>query len=129
MTLRRRSPLPRSSRPMKKTRLNPVNRKRKAKRLETDFGGRRYAEFISGLECAVCGAYCEWTVPAHLTSRGAGGKADVIVPLCAARFGINGCHERYDNHDEEIRAHEPRLRTLAKRLRNEFLTRTEDAEC
>lgn len=110
----KRSPIAR------KTRLRPVNRARKAKRLETDFGGKPYLEFIHGLPCAVCEMPCDLTVAAHLTSRGAGGKAADIVPLCAARFGVLGCHEKYDLHHESIRAHEPRLRSLAKRLWREF---------
>ena len=70
--------------------------------------------------CAICNAPCELTEAAHLTSRGAGGKADVFVPLCGTRFGILGCHARFDLREESIRAHEPRLRSLAKRLWKQF---------
>lgn len=121
----RSRPLRRGAAPKKRTPIKRVNRARKAKRFEEAFGGKAYLEFIHGLECAVCGCRCELTEAAHLTSRGAGGKADVIVPLCGSRGGWTGCHRRFDEHDPAIRAHEPRLRSLAKRLRKEFLTRTE----
>lgn len=114
------------SKPMKRTRLKPVNRKRRAKLFAEDFGGKAYLEFIHGLECAACGSPCEYTEAAHLTSRGAGGKVDVVVPLCGSRFNMPGCHHKYDAHDPELRALEPRLRSLAKQLRAEWLAQEKE---
>ena len=110
------------TKPMKR-----VNAARKRKAFIEDFGGKEYLEVIHSMPCAVCDAPCEWTEAAHLTSRGAGGKADVIVPLCGSRFGELGCHAKYDLRDSELRDHEPRLRRLAKRLWSAWLERVEGA--
>lgn len=125
MPIQRRSPLRPGTGSRKRSLIRKVNRARKARLFHEDFGGKEYLAFIHGLECAVCGMPCDLTEAAHLTSRGAGGKADVLVPLCGTRFGVLGCHARFDAHDPEIRKHEPRLRPLAKRLRAEFLLQTE----
>lgn len=105
------------------------NRKRKERAFQEDFGGKEYLALIRSLPCAVCGIE-GFTVSAHLTSRGAGGKADVTAPLCCTRVLTTydgtyvgaelGCHERYDAHDPEIRKHEPRLRREAKKRWTEF---------
>lgn len=113
---------------MRKTPLRKRNPKRAAERFERDFGGKPYLEFIHGLECAICGALCEWTEAAHVKSRGAGGRAADLVPLCGTRWGILGCHAKFDAHDPEARSHEPRLRSLARRLWSEWQTRTETEE-
>lgn len=86
---------------------------RRRKRFETDFGGKDYHAFIVSLPCDICGIQ-GFTDPAHLRSRGAGGKADIIAPLCHSAYGIEGCHEKYDRHHIATRAHEPRLRKLAR---------------
>jgi hypothetical protein len=91
---------------------NPV---RNAKRFVSDFGGDAYNELLKSLPCAVCGV-TGFSVAAHLDARGAGGKADVQVPLCRTRFGTTGCHEKYDDRQKEVRAFEERLRWLAKGL-------------
>jgi hypothetical protein len=104
------------------------NAKRKAKRFETDFGGKDYHDYITSFRCDVCGAHSVWTVAAHLTSRGAGGKAEDTVALCRTRYGLEGCHERYDNHDPEIRKHEPRLRKLASERWQAYLNTQEKSE-
>lgn len=110
---------------MKRTPIRRVNKERRAKRFERDYGGKAYLEAIHGMPCAVCNAPCELTEAAHLTSRGAGGTAKDVAPLCGTRHGTQGCHQRYDLHDPEIRKHEPRLRALARRLWSEWQTRGE----
>lgn len=128
MTLSR-TPLRRGAAPKKRTPLKKVNRARKARRFAEDFGGKAYLEFLHGLECAICGAPCELTEAAHVRSRGAGGKAEDLVPLCGTRWGILGCHRRFDLREPGIRAHEPRLRSLAKRLWRDFQNNlTEEVE-
>lgn len=114
--------------PMKRGRIKPVNKARKAKRFQENYGGREYMEFVHGLPCAVCDALCEFTEAAHVKSRGAGGKADSIVPLCGNRFGVEGCHSKFDRHLPELRKHEPRLRTMAKRLHATFIQRQQQDE-
>ena len=80
--LARRKPLPRATKPMKRSRLNPINRERRAKLHEVQFGaGDAYANWLRSLGCVVCGrgsAGCH-----HVKSRGAGGKESDQVPLCA----------------------------------------------
>ena len=124
-----RAPLKSSGKPMKKE-----NKPRRAKAFVEDFGGAEYHDYITSLPCDVCGVE-GFTVAAHLKSRGAGGKADVLAPLCCTHkappppgkmlaFGVTptlGCHERYDAHDPEIRSHEPRLRELAKARRSAWV--------
>jgi hypothetical protein len=92
-----------------------VNPARKRERFVSDFGGSAYNELLKSLPCAVCGV-TGFSVAAHLTARGAGGKADDQVPLCRSRFGTNGCHDLYDARDSKVRAFEERLRWLAKGL-------------
>jgi hypothetical protein len=97
------------------------NLARKAHRLITDFGGAEYNALLKSLPCAVCGV-TGFSVAAHLTARGAGGKAEDQVPLCRTRFDIasgamtEGCHEKYDDRQKAVRAFEERLRWLAKGL-------------
>jgi hypothetical protein len=109
-------------------RIRKRNAKRKAKRFLSDFGGKDYLEYVKSFSCAICGANKNWSVAAHLTSRGAGGKAEDTVALCRTRYGIEGCHERYDAHDPEIRKHEPRLRKLASERWQAYLNTQEKSE-
>lgn len=122
----KRTPLQRKSRLKRGKQLVKSNRKRRAKRFETDFGGKEFLALIHSLPCSICGVV-GYSVAAHLKSRGAGGKADVIAPLCSTRLDFAGvfigygrwtthvgCHERYDAHDPEIRKHESRLKSEAK---------------
>ena len=121
-------PVPKPQRPVKPPRerkrqkpVAKVNPARKAHRLITDFGGAEYNALLRSLPCAVCGV-TGFSVAAHLTARGAGGKAPDQVPLCRTRFDIasgvmkQGCHDLYDARDKTVRAFEERLRWLAKGL-------------
>lgn len=60
--------------------MKPVNPQRRRKRNAIAFGSK--AEWVRSLPCLVCGAVP--SDPAHVKSRGAGGTAADIVPLCRA---------------------------------------------
>lgn len=90
---------------LKPTKLPPINTERKKRAFKINFGGQ-YRDFIASLPCDVCEKRPP-SDPAHLTSRGAGGKASDQAPMCRT------CHRGYDNHDPAIRIHEARLRRLA----------------
>ena len=85
------------------------------------------------MPCAICGTQ-GYSVAAHLTSRGAGGKASDIVPLCRARTvyagntansftWFTGCHGLYDAHEADARKQEGRLRELAAKLWQDWTTK------
>lgn len=104
--LRRKTPLKRSSR------VNPVNRKRRAERAEKQYGPTNRIAWVAALPCRVCGL-----VPsenAHATSRGAGGDYTDIVPLCGShhreqhQLGIESFQEKYgiDLHEEARKTQE-----------------------
>ncbi len=102
------------------------NVKRKERLFVEDFGGEEYLAFIKSLACDICGVE-GFTVAAHLTSRGAGGKAGDLAPLCGphptgknGELGI-GCHAIYDEHRHWLEVGTvPRLRELAKARRQAF---------
>lgn len=76
--LKRKTELERGPGPERKTRLKPVNSKRKAQRNRDHFGDK--AVWIRTLPCLVCG-----TTPVeacHAKSRGAGGTSEHLVPMC-----------------------------------------------
>lgn len=83
----KRTPLTRKTRmkrgpgPKRRTRVKPSNPARKAKRHAEQFG--EHAETIRALPCCVCGAPPP-SDPHHSRSRGAGGTAADLVPMCRA---------------------------------------------
>lgn len=98
----RRTPLKRTGRLKRYTRLNPVNRARRAKRYVQNFGVR--AELVRKMWCVVAQRYhdrhgwgradaekmagCEGTIQAaHVKSRGAGGDRRELVALCWKHHG------------------------------------------
>lgn len=67
--------------------VNPVNRERRAKLREKQFG--RHADFIRSLACVAQGSYCKGRIEvAHVKSRGAGGTAKDTVPMCWAHHKL-----------------------------------------
>jgi hypothetical protein len=107
MKLKTAAPKPRkpksgAPRGMKRSRLRPKNVKRSKKRFAENFGGE-YADFIRSLPCAICEVR-GFSEAAHVRSRGAGGKASDLVPLCGphAKSGASylyayvGCHQKFD---------------------------------
>jgi hypothetical protein len=83
------------SKPMRRTRIKPSNTERKAKRFAANFGSEARVRWVNSHECLCRGKHpaCSGrTVNAHVTSRGAGGKAEDIVPL--SWF----CHQWQGNH-------------------------------
>lgn len=92
----RRTPLARGKSKLKsKGRIRPVNPARKAKRFDANFGSKARVEWVNSHPCLCRGKHpaCSGrTVNAHVTSRGAGGKAEDIVPLSW------GCHQWQGDH-------------------------------
>lgn len=97
----------------RRTRLRPLNPERRARLYEEQFGAHR--EFIVSLPCAVPGCWRRRVDPAHAKSRGAAGKAEHLVPLCA---GLDGHHA--EQHRTGIKTFEARyglnLREIAASL-------------
>ena len=72
-------------------RINPVNRKRKAKNWERAYGSKAFVQWISRLPCWACNyAGPSPRQAAHTTTGGMGRKADAntIIALC------NVCHSK-----------------------------------
>ena len=59
-----------------------ANAARRARAFEEDFGGIARVRFFQMQHCEACSAWP--SVCAHVKSRGAGGKAADILPLCEA---------------------------------------------
>jgi len=82
MTLRRKTPLKKR------------NEKRRARLFDEQFGSVAFVKWVRLQECSVpgCGGWpCE---AAHVVSRGAGGTAEDIIPLC---------HEHHrEQHDRGV---------------------------
>lgn len=115
--LRRYTPLRRTAlRPGKplarRTKLRPVNRERRTELYERQYGDR--GEVIRAMPCLLLGQDgCHGSIEAaHVRSRGAGGTARDLVPLCAA-------HHR-EQHDHGIKTFAARygldLRAIADAL-------------
>jgi hypothetical protein len=81
----KRSKLEPGEKPLRRSkRMRQVNRARAAKRYAEAFGEK--AAWIRTLACAACRAPGP-SDPHHVRSRGAGGKAADLVPLCRS------CHD------------------------------------
>jgi hypothetical protein len=120
----RHTPLPRSTKPIARhARLRPINPERRAKLFKKHYDSKEYVEHLHAMPCAICGEY-GWTEAAHTKSRGAGGKASDLVPLCGNHLGMVGCHQLFDSHDEEVEQHRPRLVAMAKELWNAWQNRS-----
>lgn len=63
-------------------RLAPVNRVRKARLAEHQYGPAGYGDWLRSLACVVPGCRDERIECAHVRSRGAGGTWEDQVPLC-----------------------------------------------
>lgn len=98
---------------MKKTPVNPVNRKRR-RRLFLEQYGESYGDWIRSMPCIGCGRLDEIQA-SHVQSKGAGGKKDSLVPMCF------DCHSEYGRgrHTFE-RRHDIDLELEAYRLRKEY---------
>lgn len=80
--IQRRTELRRS-----RTTLPRRNPERAARRFAVQFGSAERVEWLHGFPCCACGHRGEIHAH-HVVSRGAGGTADDMVPLCAT------CHAR-----------------------------------
>ena len=125
------SPVPKPSKRVKaprelvrKTALAKSNPERRERSFEDAFGSKARVEWINGLPCAHCDV-TGWTQNAHTRSRGAGGKACDVVPLCGSRVergvGVEGCHAILDTRPWDLpEGTVERLRALAKQLDREW---------
>ena len=107
--MKRSGPIKRKTRLARKAQLPKKNAKRAKKRREEAFGDK--ADWIRSLSCATC--HTRRGIQAHhARSRGAGGKAESMVPLCWR------CHRTL--HDTGVVTFEERtgigLHALAERL-------------
>lgn len=91
MTIKRRKALPRPKRSIaRKTRVKPVNAKRRKKNHARAYGGAERIEWMHGLACAVtAGRHYGPIEVAHTTTGGIGRKADSrhTIPLCHYHHG------------------------------------------
>ena len=94
---------------MKRTPLRKRNPERKARLTEEQFGPLARRKWIKMQPCVIpgCGAWpCE---NVHVTSRGAGGTPEDIVPMCAEHHrklhGLNSGIETFQaEHGVDLRA-------------------------
>jgi hypothetical protein len=96
----------------RKTPLKP-NQRRKAERFQLAFGDK--GEWVRQMNCVVCGRLP--SVAAHVKSRGAGGTAKDLVPLCP--------NHHFEQHAVGIRTfdrlHDIDLTTLAAEYEERWL--------
>ena len=87
MTLTRRTPLKRTPMTRGRTRVTPVNRKRRGKEWLRAYGSPERVAFVASLPCIVSDLRCVGAIEnMHVRGDGAGRKADArhVVPCCAA---------------------------------------------
>lgn len=104
--LRRRTPLPRPSRPIKRGPVKRVNRARKASSFARAYGSKERVAFVKSLPCVNC-SVVGFSQNAHgkHEKRGRGQKASykAIIPLCgpwsAGFYSYEGCHAKYDRYE------------------------------
>lgn len=86
MTLTRRTPLTRTPMPRGRTRVKPVNAKRRKSEFARCYESRARVAWIKSLPCLARGqGYCGGDIQnAHTATGGTGRKADAstVVPLC-----------------------------------------------
>lgn len=95
---------------MKKSRIRPVNPKRKRRLHRRNFGP--HADKIREMRCAICGMPGP-SDPAHTVGRkmgGCGGSAKDLVPLC------RNCHRLLDTNPDFRARFLPGLKKLAEEL-------------
>ena len=89
MSLTRKTPMRRGTKPMKRGRVKPVNTKRRAKNFARAYGSKERVAFVKRMRCVVGRLYahgrCSGPIDvAHTEGGGVGYKADAstTVPLC-----------------------------------------------
>lgn len=89
---------------------------------EVQFGEQ--ARVCRLLPCCVCGR--RPCVPAHVRSRGAGGRAEDQVPLCTSTPRREGCHEEQHRIGIETfqRLKNINLEVVAQRIHEELANHT-----
>lgn len=110
----KRSPLPRSSKPIARRKpVKRVNAKRKAKAFTFSYGSMERVQFVRQQPCANCGVVGQTeNAHGHHEKRGKGQKASAlsIIPLCGpwqtGTYRYVGCHAKYDRHELPWLTHE-----------------------
>lgn len=127
MTLKRRTSLPRSTRPIRKTRLKP--KARSAAEFRRIYGSRARVSWVKSLHCLVSWCREQPSENHHIENGGTGRKADFdkIVPMCLMH------HDQYHDIGRESfeRVYHLDLRIQAaetERLWSEWQTRGEERE-
>lgn len=99
MTPSRRAPIPRGTKPIRKSPIKH-NAKRAAKRLARTHGPKAFIEFTKEQPCAACGIV-GYSENAHVLGNGGLGRkkdwttvAPLCGPTCADRY--IGCHKLFD---------------------------------
>lgn len=104
----------------RRTRLKPVNPKRRAKSWAKNFGPKR--AWIVEQDCVVPGCWRRPVDPSHVRSRGARGTSADLVALCS---GLEGHHR--EQHDIGIHTFQAKygldLPAIARRLEAEWQLR------
>ena len=82
---------------MKRSRIKQVNHARLRALRGKQFGGA-YREWIIRQPCAFCQIYVAGvgSQPAHMKSRGSGGTAEHVLPLC------HFCHREQEEHQNSF---------------------------
>lgn len=84
---------------LRKTRLNPINRERRARLLLRQFGPPERRAWIASLPCITCGRRATAEAPNHNShvrqTRAAGGGPDDVAPQCPA------CHRELEQVGRE----------------------------
>jgi hypothetical protein len=89
---------------------------KRARKFRLHYHSKQYVLYIHAMPCAECGVE-GYSEAAHVISRGAGGEAKHLVPLCRNRFDIVGCHPTFDERRWELpEGIKKRMLDLASRL-------------
>ena len=136
--MKRSKPLRRGGYIKRRVRVKARNPERAAKNFVRCYESQERVEFVKSLPCAACGVY-GFSVNAHLLGN-AGmsrkGNADEIGPLCDSHYPdrhrdrlLLGCHQLYDEHQEQFRQRFPQFNALQVAMDTEVAwRRKQDAE-
>ena len=98
----RRTPLPRATKPMKRTRIKRVNPARKARRFEAAYHSPAFIAWVHSLACAVPGCQRTDIHASHVVSRARGGTWQDVAPLCSAHHRAQEGRTRQFNEEHGI---------------------------
>ena len=97
--MKRKTPLPRSTKRLTRSPVKRVNAARKAREFARTYGSKERVAFVKSLPCAIC-SVIGYSENAHVHGKsGLGRKGDyiTILPLCRPNnVSPSGCHRLYD---------------------------------